>query len=344
MKDLPPVSSRTIESEVVDIDGAVDALQLGIAAQVGPRRWRRALHAIRQRIEAGETLEEAFATEARRMPAEMRSLWQQALRTDDPCGVVLRSLQDRNRQSGHRREWAAALAYPTALLVAMMLIALVFNYSLSVVVDWNRFELLMNLDRAKVVAQAQDQLAAVSSLSMFVVWLMMVVACVRWVGPPWGWLAVVGGLAQIGAPLRYAALGHLLRRIVVFMRAGVGEAEAIAAAARSLRGSELEVAAYRLQSRLECGQSLGNALAESLLADRVTRPVLRTLDHQRRDRGQALANLSNLLDRMCETQSRMIRRIAVPLLVFSVMMLMLSTLGTYFYAFLVVLIELGRLV
>ncbi|RMF39063.1 MAG: hypothetical protein D6753_14670 [Planctomycetota bacterium] len=322
-------ASKPLEAEVIHLGGAVDALKLGIAVQWAPRRWRKALQDMQQRVQRGETLDAAYRAAARRMPAEMQSLWQEAFQTNDPCGLVQSALQVRMRQGIYWRQLVGTLAYPLSLLYATIIVAVGFNYALSVGVDLSWVAELGVDGFDRIQAAAADQLAAVQAVGVFALWLLVIAAAVRWLGPRWAWLAVAGGVAYVGAPLRYLAFSSLLRRILVFIQSGAGEGQAITAAARSLRGSELEMVGRGLQARLTHGLSLGNALAESLLADRITRPILRTLDHAPGEMGPAIESAADLLDRMGDMQCRMIRRILTPLVIISVPVLLFSTFATY---------------
>ena len=149
-----------------------------------------------------------------------------------------------------------------------------------------------------------DQHYAIVGLSISCVWLLLVALTLRWIGPAWTRLAVLGGTMVIGRPLRWLALRELLSRYDSVLSQGISGMPATEVLARSFAGSSLSMTSRVLQERLEAGAPLGRALSTSQLSDGLCRPALLMIDEHPGDPRHAIGDVSNLLEQLAQERCR----------------------------------------
>ncbi|GIW98297.1 MAG: hypothetical protein KatS3mg111_1630 [Pirellulaceae bacterium] len=308
----------------------LDQIRLRLAVELAPARWRRSLRAWEALIAAGHPWEQCLAELRPRMPRELFSLCTQAQHTPRPSELLLRIAMAHREQQQQWQSFKQAIAYPLFLMYAAVVLAAVFNWSLSQMIELGWVENLQLDDAVGLINVQRDEVQAVWSLCILTLWLGAVGCCLRWLGPRWCLLAVVSGLGVVGRPVRHTALSKLLRYLALFLEGGIRPGELVPAVARSLQGTELEIVAQHVNRRVIEGMPLGEALAQSVIADAFTRPLLRGLDYNHpRDFSGVLHELSHALDRMADADIQMLRRVLPPLLIFLIVALMWGALMNY---------------
>ncbi len=270
-------SSAPLTTEVVG-GNVVDGLRLELAAQVAPGRWRPALKQVAERLKSGTHLEEALQQASSLTPPDMQQLFSQALKTDDPVGLTHEAIRVGHRARAAWREFTVSIVYPISLFVIALLVSLLFDYCVQGFISLEWIEDFGLEGFATLQARLRDQTHAIWGLAIASFWFGLVLITVRFVGPPWAWISVVGGIIVIGKPIRWIALEELLQRYQMFFARGMDTVGATEAVAGSMLASGQAVVARRVARQVGEGMPLGQALAKSLFADRLTRPIVRQLD------------------------------------------------------------------
>lgn len=297
----PPNSTEP--AEILDtVAGALtlDALKLRMAALVAPRRWRTAIQKTSQAIDDGKSLEESFRDNRNAMPAECVALFQEALRTPDPAGLLVQALVTRKEVRESWREFIALIMYPGCLFVFAISVAISFSYLMQsmVTLEWIEEFGLAGLDY--VENGIRDQHHAMVGLGMITGWIAIVMLSIFWVGPAWAPLAVVGGIILIGRPLRWINLRELLKRFQLFIDQGLNTGDAAKAVSRSFASGGQAVVAKAVSQRIESGVPLGKSIGESMLSDGLCRPTLLMLDLRQDQLPKALGDTADLIGQLTE--------------------------------------------
>ncbi|MCA9131618.1 MAG: type II secretion system F family protein [Planctomycetales bacterium] len=303
-------------ADMLEPHGALtlDALQLRLAAQLAPARWRGSLVDLAKRIEGGQPLEEVFASMRSSQPAELRCLLDEAVRVPAPSKLILDSLRARRTVADHWQLVLGMISYPLLLLAVALIIAVTFSFAMRSMIDFQALENLGMTEYARAIAVAEDQHHAILGLGLAFGWTLLILVTLVVAGPPWAWTAVIGGMMLIGYPLRWMRLQEILQRFELFMAQGISPAAAVAATSRSFARSGQAPAAAAIAQRVAAGMPLGRALSASALSDGLCRPALSLLDQRGSELPTALAETSSLLGRLVEQRCRVLSSVLPPFL------------------------------
>ena len=327
------MATANLQAEILDGRMLLDSLKLRLAAQQAPRRWLKPLSSLATQLERGQPLETACA-ELGGVPAELRSLLQEALLVPNPTSLVLAAvrLKSSNRQSRHAV--AQLVAYPLVLLGLSLVVGLAFSVLIrnTLPVDVYRDFGLAQIE--PLVAFIDDQYQAILGMTLSYAFVAVVFATIYSLGPRWAWGAVLSGVVLIGRPLRWLALRELLQSYQLFVAQGLSSVAAAEAVARVFRHSSRSVAAAALANRIQAGIAPGQALCLSLLSDGLTRPALRLLDLRGSHLPQALSDTSELLGSLIQQRCRAISSVLPLFLLMIVGSTIWATLCTYLFGLL----------
>ena len=325
---------QVVKAEILDGESQAEvllSLQLQLAEQLSPWTWRKELRKIRAELESGKDLEAACASSLERAPAELRNLLDEALKVPAPLELLIDALRIREDVRRGWRELVAVLAYPCVLFVIAIVVAVSFSTVMKNMVyfDWIEDFGLSGADF--VTTNLTDQHQAIVGLALMTLWTVVVLLSVYLIGPRWGTVAVIGGMFIIGKPIRWVCLQELLGRLQLFVKQGLNPVEAAEATANSFLKSRNEVAAMAIASRIQRGTSLGQAFAQSSLADGICRPSLYMLDERESDMEVALGEAVSLLGKLTTQRCRTLAGI-LPVFALAIIGTVLwSTLCAYFF-------------
>lgn len=298
-------SDAALEAELIASGNTtIDALKLRLASQIAPKRWARYLNAVASDCESGHGLDNAFSSHSARMPRELRCLIQESMQLADPGGFLIDALRARDAIQRSWRELFSLIAYPVSLLLFALFVGSGFTWILTQTIDlsWMNGFGLPGYDA--VIARINDQHNAVFGMTVAAVWAIACTATIYFLGPPWSWVSVIGGISIVGRPFRWIALHELINRYEMFIRQGVHGIDAANAVARSFQGGSLSVVSLRVAQRIELGTPIGRSLASSILCDELCKPALLLLDAKRSADASAFHDASTLMGRLAEQRCR----------------------------------------
>lgn len=310
----------------------LDALKLRLAAQIAPWRWRSTLEHMATGIEAGDSLDTLAKTI--RMPRELACLWGEALRLPDPTRFMLDALRGQGEARASWNALASLIGYPLALLIFAVSIGAAFSFVAQGIVDFSGLDDLGLAGFDYVQAAIEDQHNALMGVAIVVVWTAVVLLTMAVVGPPWAWMAVIGGVMLIGRPLRWVSLQELLYRFHLFAEQGVVDGSLGRAVARSFSRSSQSVVAESVAYRIEAGTPVGRSLARSMLSDGLCSPALLLLDEQDAHTSAGFLRSARLLGRLAEQRCRVLGMVMPVLLLLIVGTIIWATISCYLLVFL----------
>ncbi len=270
--------AEPLTPDILSGDSALDILHLRLAMQVAPAKWRRAFASLVVQLQAGIALETAVEKTYSSMPCDLGKLVQASMCVPQPTKLVLDAVRVRQRSRRSWREFSTATMYPVCLFMVAVVMAVIFNWSVSGMMSFSFLDEFGMSGADMVHAQIDDQAQATMGLAIATFWFAGVLLTIRLLGPPWAWASVVGGLVIVGKPLRWMSLEELLHRYRLFAEQGLDTASAVGAAAASLQQSGQSVVAERVARQVDSGVPLGDAIGGSLFSDGLTRPILRFVD------------------------------------------------------------------
>lgn len=322
-------------AEIIDAASGsmiIDALNLRLAQQVAPRSWRASLERVATALDAGRPLEQAIGELSGAAPRELKCLLESALAAPDPASLIVEAIQIR---SEIRRSWSELrrlILYPAALFVFAVTIGVGFSYCMQLMIDLTWLEDFGLAGTETILASFQDQHHSIVGLGLVTLWGGLILLTIAIAGPPWAWMAVLGGVVVIGKPLRWVALQEVLERYRLFVAQGLSTDQAAAAVTASFQGSGQAVVARVLERRIEAGVPLGQALGVSMLADGLCRPSLLLLDQRGSEMTRALGETARMLRELSAERCRSLGSILPVFVLATVGSIIWAALSTYVMA------------
>ena len=309
---MSSLTTNVVDAEILQEVSArhlVDALKLRLAVQVAPVKWQAPLSQLADAMEQGKALEEVVQSGASRMPKELKCLVQESIKLPEPGQFLVECLKARDEIRSSWRDLARLCIYPVCLLVFSLLVGVGFSFCINYMIDTTWIEDFGLAGVESTVEALRDQHHAMISMALILGWVGLLLLTIYFVGPPWAWVAVMGGVMLVGKPLRWLHMREILHRYYLFISQGLSLPEASTAVSRSFSASSQAVVTRKISEQIEAGTTLGHALASSLLSDGILRPILFMMD-QRQDLTSALRENAQLLgwlvDRRCRGLSAMV--------------------------------------
>jgi len=325
--------AEQLQAEIIASHLTLDAIRLRLAAQAAPRHWRKPLSALAAKLEHGTPLEIALEQQPS-IPGELDCLLSEALQVASPTALILAAVRNRQQVGRNWEKLLRFVTYPALLLGAALVVGAVFSYVIKRSADFSMIDQLGIPGGEVMLSFIEDQHQALLGLALIYVWLGGVLLTIAVVGPRWAWSAVLGGVVLIGRPLRWISLQELLQRYALFITQGLPSVPAAEATARSFRLSRQAMAAQALSQRLQAVCALGQALCQSTLSDGLTRPALQLLDMRGADTARAIAETSQLLERLTDQRCRALATTLPVVLLLLVGSIVWSSMCAYLLGFL----------
>lgn len=291
-------------------------------------REARALMQLAERVEAGESLEQAFAAVGAQFPTRLRRPLSVAAESGNLASMLpaLSALSESSRGFAHQA--MGVLAYPALVLLAVTGLSLLF--SLYVAPQFEGFFDSFLLDQAVLTSTMLcltrqvpwlALAALVMALSFAVLWRVPATA------PTTHWLAT--GLPLLGRLWIVNGHRNLVCLLSACTAAGMPVAAALRAAAAGLGDQNLANAARGAADRCESGDSLSHAMASSKHFER-SLAALVAWGENAGALPAALAQATRVYDSQTEQLLNLLRRVAPPMLlaivILFVLLVMLSLL------------------
>lgn len=302
MKSVPDANHQSPEQ-------AVEQLKLQLASELAPARWRLPLTRFSKRLGSGQVWSESI--DQARLPKVLKN-WLHAVSF---CPDPVQTLSDLLRSKRSSKTVAKSLIpliYPVSILVATFLLT-----SLVAWIGWSQLKNVEWYDwtRGNRVIDViprffQSQLARSIAVAAMVGWLLLVGLIVICMAPRRMQLSLLIHLPWVGKLVRWSMLRDLLNPLAVLLRTGITTDQAVEALMSSVHGSLLAIPAKGLQKRMSDGESLEQAIRNSMLCDEFLRPATQRLFDAQHDTPSKVQDLASLANRLFEQRATALNRLA----------------------------------
>ena len=330
-------SEQAVEAELLEslsMATMQESLYLKLSLHYVPLRWRRRMNQIIEEVDRNIPLEQAAVKCQTKLPRELSAILDTALQLPEPGKFFLHAMRTGWEKRRLLKSLVAVLSYPMVLLLATLLLTYAANSLLAPVLIQLTEEFgLAGLNKSIVEDQ---QSASLGMLAIFV-WCCLIGLTLKWIGPRWALLSVLGGLPYIGRAFRWISLYELVQRFEAMSQQGLDGIVASEKAAASFVGSSLESSFQQISRRIKSGVPIGNSIAQSLLSDGLCGPILLALDHPNQG-STNFAHVAKVLWRLSEFRINTFS-LVLPFLIF--VLIIMITIGTI-SAFLVLFINFIR--
>lgn len=278
----PEDSKHLTTAQILDPGNAyhaLDSLNLRLACQAAPWRWKPSLKRILSSLQEGQTLEVAFGTTQARCPKELRSLTAAALQLPDPTKYLVEAIISPQNARTNQQQVKLLLGIIALFVLISSVICAGINYVLSELLieafeDWELSQF------NSIVAQIRDQGTAYRAILMIGLWIGAGWITVRLTAPAWARPAILGSLPLFGRPIRWSLLSEWLDRYVLVLKQTPDPVLATRLCSESYVGSELHKLAVQIHRNTQNGMPLGVAMQRSTLSDGLCTPALLSLDRR----------------------------------------------------------------
>lgn len=286
------------------------------------------LRKMAERVEAGDSLSDAFGASKAAFPAGLR----RELTAADQCGCLrtaLPALAARRDATGRMSQQVLAiLAYPALVLVALLGLAALFSLLLIPQFEqiFNDFELQLPAITHAVVAMSS--LAPWLIGGVLVAIAFSVVLFFLPVTAPWAH-AVTAALPLFGR--MWICQGHFgfSHLMASYTATGMQVGDALRATAAGVPDRNLALTAERVAGQCEAGQSLGNAMNASRAFERPLSALV-AWGEQHGELPAAFVEASQGYQRQAELSLQLLRRVVPPLLLVAVILLVATVVIAIF--------------
>jgi len=323
-----PISNDNLTVELLDgLDATAmqQSLYFQLALNYLPLRWRAPMGRLIETIDQGVPVEVAVEQLRSKLPCELHSIIQAGMQMPDAGRFVLDVIRVRWDKQRLLRNLAAILAYPIALLLASLFIAVAASLTLApTLINLTESFGLAGMSPSIVLDQ---QSASLGMLGIFF-WCVFTGLAVKWVGPKWGTLSVLGGLPYVGKAFRWISLFEIVQRLEAIAQQGLGGVTATERASLSFVDSPLEASCLHIARRQAAGVPIGESLSQSLLSDGLCGPILLAMDYP--SRGQPdFAHAAQVLWRLAELRLNTLSTIFPFLIFILIVNIVVGTMSTY---------------
>jgi type II secretory pathway component PulF len=302
MKSVPDANHQSPEQ-------AVEQLKLQLASELAPARWRLPLTRFSKRLGSGQVWTESI--DQARLPKVLKNWLHAVSFCPDPVQTLSDLLRSK-RSSKTVAQSLIPLIYPVSILVATFLLTSLLAWigwsQLKNVewYDWTRGNRIIDV----IPHSFQSQLVRSIAAALMVGWLLLVGLIIICMAPRLMQLSLLIHLPWVGKLIRWSMLRDLLNPLAVLLRTGITTDQAVEALMSSVHGSLLAIPAKGLQKRISDGESLEQAIRNSMLCDEFLRPATQRLFDAQHDTPSKVQDLASLANRLFEQRATALSRLA----------------------------------
>ena len=299
-----------------------DALQLKIAAQLAPRRWRSDIEQLLRDLESGRDWPQAVESLTKRR-ADLGALVSAALAAGHPARIILSLFQKRAASRASWQHLVLSLVYPLALLVGGLVVGSLMALATMgfLTRDWSM------PDPAMYARVEEFYDAAVGGL-LLIAWLLVLVVLAYCSASRSAWLKLVGGVPVLGRPYRWMKLSELLSRISVFSQYQPVLGTSLELTQQSFGSNALAPISGYLVEAIESGEALPNAIHKTIISDARVGMALTLIDSS--DLSGSTQRASRMVDQMIMATCNQLRLILPAFILLVVASIIWGTWSFYF--------------
>lgn len=306
-----------------------EMVQLRIAAQLAPRRWRRELEQLGSDIENGRDWSTAIAAIIQRQP-ELGHLLSAALAAGHPASITMKLIQQRAISRVSWQGLLSSLAYPLVLLAIALLVGSLMSMSMMAMVVniWDetaKDSLPLN---DQVIKRAHEFYDATMGGLFLLGWLLTLAILAYCIATPNAWLKLAGSVPVFGRPYRWLHLSELLTRISIFSQFQPSLAKSLTLTAQSYGQQASAAIGMYLVKAIEQGEALPNAIHKTVISDSRAGVALTLIDPN--ELSGSTMRASQLIDEMVLATCNQLRSILPVFIMLLVAGIIWGTWCTYF--------------
>jgi type II secretory pathway component PulF len=273
-RDLGPAGARLTRQETAEfarqVAGLVEAgLPLApglraLAEELPAERLRQILLMVTERLEAGDTIEEALEAQGPRFPSHLRGLVLAGVRTGDLGHVLGQFVRCENVSVQLRRKLWTSLVYPAMLLVLALILFAFLSFGVVSRFTQIYADFGVSLPRATLVLIQASRRFNQLDWTAFLIGLGLI---------PLVWLLeraflsahqrskLLVGIPLIGTLWRWAALSEYCHLLALLLDSALPLPEALTMAGEGSRDAELAEVSARMAKDIQAGEPLSVAVA-----------------------------------------------------------------------------------
>jgi type II secretory pathway component PulF len=263
-----------------------------------------------------------------KMPQDLQSLLQACLKLPDPTRFFLTIVIAQRSSHAVRRQTLTLVGYPLLMIgfaagTCAFIAQILYNAVNEGFADWG----LRGFD--EVVRLLDDQRKAFWATFAIMLWCIVTGLTIRFIGPRWAMVSVVGGLPIVGRPLRWLGLHEILVRFqAVTQQSGEGLSLSASTVADSLHGSDYQVVSQLIARRIGSGMAPGLAFSQSMLSDGLCKPALLSIDRSS-DLSSGCGQVADMLKRLAEERCRAMGTLMPMFVLITIGTMVWGTIGGY---------------
>jgi type II secretory pathway component PulF len=231
-----------------------------IAAELGGGRVSRLLVEIADRLDAGESLEDAMGIEGGRFPAHLRGLVLAGVETGHLPEMLQQYVTYQQDRSALKRRVWLSLAYPMLLLTMVLILYLFF--STCIVPAFNKIYVDFGTELPAItqllIVVCRPSMRFLLCLPAFLFYVMLLLSTTQL--PVWG-RRVLYAVPLLGPLWRLSGMASFARLLALLVEQEVPLPQALRYAAEGLRAPDLTAACFGAARQVQGGRSLGEAMA-----------------------------------------------------------------------------------
>ena len=286
----------------------IDSLKLQLAAELAPTRWKYALTRFSKLIHAGNLWIDSV--NGAKPSRDLKNL----LLAVSYCPDPIESLCELLRAKRSNKTFAQALQpliYPALLLVATFLVTSGMAWigaTITAGFEWRDWRTGRTDNLISRLFQSQ-WIRAVATASL-ALWLVLVAFILHFLGAPLTRLSLAIEMPFVGKLMRWSMFRDLLHTFSVLLASGITAEQAALASAECYRGSLLAIPARGLGHRIQAGQSIEQAIRNSVLCDEFLGPAAWSLLRSEEQTSSGLQSLSVLANQLFEQRQSALSQVA----------------------------------
>ena len=286
----------------------IDSLKLQLAAELAPTRWKNALTRFSKFIHDGNIWIDSV--NGAKPSRDLKNLLLAVSYCPDPIVSLCEFLRAK-RSHKTFAQTLQPLIYPALLLVATFVVTSGMAWIGATItagfewIDWRTGR------TDNLISQLfQSQWIRAVATAALTLWLVLVAFILHFLGSPLTRLSLAIEMPILGKLVRWSMFRDLLHTFSVFLASGITAEQAALASAECYRGSLLAIPARGLGHRIQAGQSIEQAIRNSVLCDEFLGPAAWSLLRSEEQTSSGLQSLSVLANQLFEQRQSALSQVA----------------------------------